>query len=702
MKSRKISLGLVAVSCAGLLPTQGQTQYWNTDSVPASWTGPNWGGSASGPFTSSWTSNSPVAFTANSNVTFASTAIGNVTVDAGVTVNVTAGGTLSSSNSVRTIDVGAGGTLNWSSQTVSNNSTTGFIKNGAGTWNLNAMTASTGFTGGFTLNAGTVIVSGDRAFGTGSLTINGGTIQSSGTRSFGATALTVGGDFTLTGTGNSTWSATLNLGSSTRTITNNAGGSGITRSFGGVISGDSGSGITFAGAGNATTILGGANTYAGGTTLNSGTLQLAAGGTFGSTTGSLAVNGGTLDLNGTSQGVGNLSGTGGKIANNSTGTTVTLTIGHGDGTGGSYAGVIADHASGTGTIALTKVGTGTITLSGTNSYSAGTNINGGVLGVASSQALGISGPIAFGGGTLQHSSGNTTDYSARIAGSASAIAVDTNGQSVTYASALSSSNTGGLSKSGLGTLNLTGSNAYTGGTSVSGGTLAVTGSGALGSTAGTVSVTSGGELALGSGATIANNVVVGTGGTVTGSGTAALGGTISGNGELGGTLTVASGGSIAPGNSPGTLAVNNGSLTFASGSTYAWELNSLTTVGAGSNYDVIALTGTSSLRTNAVFLVPSFTGTAAAPNLGATFWNSARSWTVVAGNSTSTISGTFFVTNSAWSGNGSFSTGIFGDDLLLNWTPTAIPEPSTYAAIFGVVALATAAWRRQRQKAATR
>ena len=84
------------------------------------------------------------------------------------------------------------------------------------------------------------------------------------------------------------------------------------------------------------------------------------------------------------------------------------------------------------------------------------------------------------------------------------------------------------------------------------------------------------------------------------------------------------------------------------------------------------------------------------------FWNSARSWTVVAGNSTSTISGTFFVTNSAWSGNGSFSTGIFGDDLLLNWTPTAIPEPSTYAAIFGVVALATAAWRRQRQKAATR
>ncbi len=202
--------------------------------------------------------------------------------------------------------------------------------------------------------------------------------------------------------------------------------------------------------------------------------------------------------------------------------------------------------------------------------------------------------------------------------------------------------------------------------------------------------------------TIANNVVVGTGGTVTGTGTAALGGTISGNGELGGTLTVASGGSIAPGNSPGTLAVNNGSLTFASGSTYAWELNSLTTVGVGSNYDVIALTGTSSLSTNAVFLVPSFTSTAAAPNLGATSWNSARSWTVVAGNSTSTISGTFFVTNSAWSGNGSFSTGIFGDDLRLNWTPTAIPEPSTYTAIFCVVALATAGWRRQRQKAASR
>ena len=75
------------------------------------------------------------------------------------------------------------------------------------------------------------------------------------------------------------------------------------------------------------------------------------------------MNGGTLNLGGTTQSVGNLTGTGGTILNNTTATNVIFSIGTGDAGGGDYKGVIADHTTGTGTVALTKTGTGMIALS---------------------------------------------------------------------------------------------------------------------------------------------------------------------------------------------------------------------------------------------------------------------------------------------------------------------------------------------------
>src|SRR5206468_712613 len=62
--------------------------------------------------------------------------------------------------------------------------------------------------------------------------------------------------------------------------------------------------------GAATLILGAANSY-NGTTVSAGILRLSGAGTLGSTTGLLTVNGGTLDLNGTNQTVGALTGSGG-------------------------------------------------------------------------------------------------------------------------------------------------------------------------------------------------------------------------------------------------------------------------------------------------------------------------------------------------------------------------------------------------------
>lgn len=122
---------------------------------------------------------------------------------------------------------------------------------------------------------------------------------------------------------------------------------------------------------------------------------------------------------------------------------------------------------------LVKSSAGTLMLSASNGYLGTTAINGGVLLVSHSGALAGGGNVTFGGGSLQYSASNTADYSARIANSGSAISINTGGQSVTFAGGIGSSNTGGLAKLGLGTLSLSGSNGYTGATTISAGVLAV-------------------------------------------------------------------------------------------------------------------------------------------------------------------------------------------------------------------------------------
>src|SRR5204862_83995 len=82
----------------------------------------------------------------------------------------------------------------------------------------------------------------------------------------------------------------------------------------------------------------------------------------------------------------------------------------------------------------------------------GNSITGGVVSLGSGEAIAGSVTISFGGGTLQYSAVNTTDYSGRFSAVANqAYRVDTNGQIVTFASGLSSSG-GSLTKLGNGTL----------------------------------------------------------------------------------------------------------------------------------------------------------------------------------------------------------------------------------------------------------
>ena len=147
-----------------------------------------------------------------------------------------------------------------------------------------------------------------------------------------------------------------------------------------------------------------------------------------------------------------------------------------------YANAITDGNGGANSIAFVKQGAGTLAVSGASTYTGGTIISNGTLSLLGAQGatngpLGASsgglptGSILFNGGTLQFTATNTTDYSSRFSTAASnAIRIDTNSQTVTFASAMTSSG-GTLFKTGTGTLILTGANTYTGTTDVSQGTL---------------------------------------------------------------------------------------------------------------------------------------------------------------------------------------------------------------------------------------
>jgi autotransporter-associated beta strand protein len=113
-----------------------------------------------------------------------------------------------------------------------------------------------------------------------------------------------------------------------------------------------------------------------------------------------------------------------------------------------------------------------------------TTLTAGNLTVGSPETPGVSGPlgnspatnpgsIVFRGGVLRYSAANNVDYTGRFSTAATqAFNVDTNGQNVTWANDLISSN-GTLTKTGSGTLTLNGNNTYSGITTLGNGTLEV-------------------------------------------------------------------------------------------------------------------------------------------------------------------------------------------------------------------------------------
>ncbi|EAX8227125.1 autotransporter outer membrane beta-barrel domain-containing protein [Salmonella enterica] len=340
-------------------------------------------------------------------------------------------------------------------------------KTGAGTLILNAENT---YTGGTTISDGTLVANNVEALGTGNVTDNA-TLELNTGGDFdnaisGSGQVVKSGDETLTLSGANSYTGGTTISGGTLVATNvEALGSGDVTdnatlelntggTFDNVISG-SGQVVK---SGDEMLTLSGANSYTGGTTISGGTLVVSNVEALGS--GDVTDNA-TLELN-----------TGGDFDNN---------IG--------------------GTGSVVKSGDKTLTLSGANSYTGGTTISGGTLVATSVEALG---------------SGDVTDNAV--------LELNTGG---TFDNVISGS--GQVVKSGDEMLTLSGANSYTGGTTISGGTLVATNVEALGSG----DVTDNATLELNTGGTF-DNVISGSGQVVK-SGDDAL--TLSGNNSYtGGTL----------------------------------------------------------------------------------------------------------------------------------------------------------------------
>ncbi|MCH8686648.1 autotransporter outer membrane beta-barrel domain-containing protein [Sphingosinicellaceae bacterium A1X5R2] len=138
----------------------------------------------------------------------------------------------------------------------------------------------------------------------------------------------------------------------------------------------------------------------------------------------------------------------------------------------------------TGTAQLVKADLGTLVLTGTNSYTGGTAINGGTLQVASDANLGAApGALTFDGGTLATTTTFTSGRAVTLEDGGGRFTPQT-GTTLTLTGTVGGA--GNLTKDGAGTLILTADNSYAGGTTITTGTLQVGNGGATGAILGDV------------------------------------------------------------------------------------------------------------------------------------------------------------------------------------------------------------------------
>ena len=530
--------------------------------------------------------------------------------------------------------------------------TGGLTKSGSGTLTLDHANTFTGLT---TVNAGTLAFGVSDALSTGAVTVDGATaILSMGanhTATVGTVTLANGGSITGTGSSALTSAGTFEM--------QNGSVSAIL----------AGSGIALNKTTSGTVTLSDTNTYTGLTTISAGTL--AYGVTNALSTGGVTVSGGILDIKTFSDTVGAVTLSSGSITGSTgvlTGTSYNLTD------TGTASAILA------GAGALTKTGAGTATLAGTNTYTGVTTLTAGTLSVGTIGSGGVAGNLGqatnaaanlvFNGGTLQYTGTDaTTNRNFTLtAGTTGTFDITTNNLTVSGASTATS---GALTKTGAGTLTLSGTNLYTGLTTVNAGTLAFGGSNALSTGAVTVDGTTA-ILSLGASHTdTVGTVTLANGGSITGTGSSAL--TSTGTFEMqNGTVSA-----ILAGSGIALNKTTSGTVTLSGANTYT----GLTTVSAG----ILAYGASNALSTGAVTV----NGTTAILALGASNSDTVGTVTLANGGSiTGTGTSALTSTGTFEMQNGTVSAILAGSNIALNKTTSGTVNLSGANTYSGVTTLA--------------
>ena len=464
-------------------------------------------------------------------------------------------------------------------------------KFGAGTLTLSGNNT---FDGGVVLNNGLLNIGSPTAIGQGPFSI-------AGTCSFDNSS---GAPLTLTNNnlqnwdGNFTFIGTqpLNMGTGNVNLLNSCQGTVTnTLTLGGPLIGGA---VSLTKNGPGVLVLNSSlpSTFSGGLSVLAGELVVDNDRNLGAVAGAVAVTNATLSSSGS-------------FTSSSRPTTITGTANFNIGLGGNvtWQGAISG-----GT--LVKQGSGQLTLTGSNSYSGGTQVTSGTLGISSDNQLGSAGSaVAIANATLS-SSGSFTSSSRPTTITGGANFDIGLGGNVTWQGVIGG---GALTKDGVGTLVLTGANNYSGGTTINAGTLrgnstslqgTITNSSTLqfnqtsiGSfngtfSGGTVEKLGASFLTLATANTasvvdIQNGTLV-VNGSIGGGGitTVQPGGSLKGIGTLTQDVTVY--GSIKPGTSIGTINLI-GDQVLASGSVYELEVNATSS-------DLINITGSLTIQPGAI------------------------------------------------------------------------------------------------------
>jgi len=313
----------------------------------------------------------------------------------------------------------------------------------------------------------------------------------------------------------------------------------------------------------------------------------------------------------------------------------------------------------TGTGNLQTSGNATVTLTGASTFTGRTTVQSGTLQIGNGGAGGT-----LGTGTVQL--GYTAPFPPFNPNPSGGVLKFNRSGSLTVGGAIVGSGSGvtAVSQVGSGAVTLTGTSTYTGATSVTAGQLLV--NGRLGNTPVTVS-----------------------------------GGVLGGSGSIGGTVGVQSNATLSPGTSIESLAT--GTTSFASGATFAYEVDSSAALGLAA--DLLVVNGDLSIASGSLLTFADLAGSAQPFPTNTIFAliNYTGAWDggLLTFNGTPLTDGSrFSVGSQQWDIDYDSSTGgvnYTGDYQSGSFvTVTAVPEPSSMAlAAFGIAAAGVAAWRRK-------